>query len=136
MPIRPLDVLEFFQIADAADAKRVLDIASTLVAGRGNGTHNTNQAAVSRPRPTTTTRTPLAPTGTIGSWTEQILRERGKQIHAKPLFETLRTRFGCESSYPTVISGLSRLVKKRDIFTRPEPNTFGLIEWEGKTNRG
>ena len=61
-----------------------------------------------------------------------VLKQRGRPMYLVALLEgmgvsaTTKNKRGLASS-------LSAYARKRDIFTRPEPNTFGLIEFEEDT---
>ncbi len=62
---------------------------------------------------------------------EAILKEEGKPLH----IDELMRRIGKDEKYKISLSGsLSSYVRMRRVFTRPNSNTFGLIEFEKAKN--
>ena len=67
--------------------------------------------------------------GTLLAQTRDILRKAGKPLHVNELLKLL----GRDLDKKTRVSlsgSLSGYVRNQQIFTRPAPNTFGLIEFE------
>jgi len=58
----------------------------------------------------------------------KILRERGRPMHANAILQRIREQ-NHEVNKGTLIGQLTRYVNQRIVFNRPEPNTFGLLEW-------
>ena len=54
----------------------------------------------------------------------------GKPMHIDQLIERIDQESGLSFQRATVVSNLSRYVKHHDTFTRPAPNTYGLIEFD------
>ena len=67
-----------------------------------------------------------------GSQAERVIRvlsDAGEPTH----IDEIMARMGVEctaAAKNSLVSSLSRYVRQRQIFTRPAPGTFGLIEWE------
>lgn len=61
--------------------------------------------------------------------TVKILRRFGRPIHIDQLNDllTVETRIPCNKA--SLLSTLTPFVIMRRLFTRPAPNTFGLVEW-------
>ncbi|HEY3374752.1 MAG TPA: hypothetical protein VGK02_06790 [Candidatus Aquicultor sp.] len=61
--------------------------------------------------------------------TQEFLKEQGKPMHIMDILRGIGKE--PNSNERTSLSGsLGLYVRKNQIFARPEPNTFGLIEWE------
>jgi hypothetical protein len=55
-----------------------------------------------------------------------LLKKEGKALH----LDEIMKRIGKDEKYKISLSGsLSSYVRQRKVFTRPAPNTFGLIEF-------
>jgi hypothetical protein len=67
-------------------------------------------------------------------WAQEVISQTGP-LHANDLVIKIKERFHKTVNKQTLVGNLSRLVKKRDTFYRPAPNTFGLLE-EGKEKAG
>jgi hypothetical protein len=83
-----------------------------------------------RESPDTEPPTALRP-GSQVARARDILMEHGKPMHVQELVKAL----GKEPDHNNraALSGsLSAYVRKHEIFTRPSPNTFGLVEFNGK----
>jgi hypothetical protein len=67
--------------------------------------------------------------GSAVALARDALRKHGKPMHVAKLLEAI----GKPSTHDgrvSLSSGLSAYVRKREVFTRPEPNVFGLREWD------
>jgi len=63
--------------------------------------------------------------------TRDILRAAGKPLHINELLKALGSP--ADSKHKLSLGGsLANYVRKGQIFSRPAPNTFGLIEMDGK----
>lgn len=63
----------------------------------------------------------------------EILKENGKPLHIKEILEKLGKNTDKKSQQATG-SQLNSYVREDRIFSRPEKNTFGLMEWEANAN--
>ena len=66
---------------------------------------------------------------------ETVLRHEGSPMHLKPLAEKMRSMgFSYDGDHKALRKSLSATldarVRNRDTFTRPQPGTYGLLEWE------
>jgi len=78
----------------------------------------------------TTSEATLRP-DTILARTRDVLRATGKPMHINDLLKALGSP--SDSKHKLSLGGsLANYVRKGQIFTRPAPNTFGLIEMNGK----
>lgn len=69
--------------------------------------------------------------GTEVAKIEGILRNEGKPLH----IDELMKRLGKDEKFKISLSGsLSSYVRQRKVFTRPQPNTFGLIEFPSQSS--
>lgn len=59
-----------------------------------------------------------------------VLASVGSPLHISSLVGIIKEQYGQDVKPPTLVSNLSRYVKFQDTFSRPAPNTFGLLEWE------
>lgn len=59
-----------------------------------------------------------------------ILKRAGRPIYVATLLEEMGEEVTTENKR-ALASALSAYARKKDIFTRPEPNTFGLVELSG-----
>lgn len=57
----------------------------------------------------------------------EIILQRGKPIHINDLIEAMGKQVTRESR-ASLTSSIAAYVRRGDIFTRPAPNTFGLVE--------
>jgi 1,2-phenylacetyl-CoA epoxidase PaaB subunit len=73
----------------------------------------------------------LRPGSAVAQAREVILR-RGEPVHINDLLAALGREMTRESR-ASLTSSIAAYVRRQDIFTRPAPNTFGLIEL-GHTN--
>lgn len=60
---------------------------------------------------------------------EEILRKGGVPLHVNVILDQAKDH-GREIAKMTLVSSLSKLVREGKRFYRPQPNVFGLIEWE------
>ncbi|HZZ68054.1 MAG TPA: hypothetical protein VFE18_07755 [Phenylobacterium sp.] len=68
----------------------------------------------------------LRPGSTV-SQARDVILERGKPVHIIELLEALGKDTNRDSR-ASLTSSLAAYVRKSEVFTRPAPNTFGLIE--------
>jgi hypothetical protein len=69
-------------------------------------------------------------TGSMPALAYEMLKGAGTPLHITDLLSAM----GKESSRKnrtSLASSLSAYVRNSDVFTRPKPNTFGLMEWDG-----
>jgi hypothetical protein len=59
----------------------------------------------------------------------ELLLAAGKPLHVQALLESMRQP-DTRSNRSALAGSLGAYVRKGEIFSRPMPNTFGLIEWE------
>lgn len=59
----------------------------------------------------------------------EILRKAGKPMHISQLLQALGKPLS-KNSRASLTGSIGAHVRKNQIFTRPAPNTFGLINWE------
>ena len=124
-----LDVLEFFESSSVADATRALKYASRIVADR-TATAPKPAAHVENRRPP-----PSDPkkTASIRVLAEAILRDRMEPTETSEIVKEIRVRYQRSVSAETLTSILSRLVSKRDTFSRRAKGMYALLEWESDT---
>jgi hypothetical protein len=67
--------------------------------------------------------------GTIVYKTREVLRERGIPLHISDLLKAIG-RSVDKNNRVAVAGTLSAYVRRGEIFTRPAPNTYGLVEME------
>jgi hypothetical protein len=60
-----------------------------------------------------------------------VLKRSGTPMHVTKLLEAMG-RATSKKNKTSLSGSLSQYVRRQDIFTRPEANTFGLIEWDLK----
>lgn len=69
----------------------------------------------------------IRPSSTVGK-TLQILKSEGKSLHVKVILK--RMDKACTKNTLAALSGqIGQYVRQGRVFTRPAPNTFGLLEW-------
>ena len=57
---------------------------------------------------------------------EDILAEAGQPLHISAIIERAKSRFGQSLDRESLVSALTKRVKRKDRFVRSAPNTFGL----------
>jgi hypothetical protein len=57
---------------------------------------------------------------------EDLLAEAGQPLHISTIIERAKSRFGQSLDRESLVSALSKRVKRKDRFVRNAPNTFGL----------
>lgn len=73
--------------------------------------------------------------GTALAQAREILRKAGRPMHVTDILKALNKPL--DKKHRVSLSGnLSSYVRNGQIFTRPAPNTFGLIEADKKTENG
>jgi hypothetical protein len=70
-------------------------------------------------------RTPRSRRSQI-SIVEYILAEAGQPLHISAIIERAKSRFSQSLDRESLVSALTKRVKRRDRFVRSAPNTFGL----------
>lgn len=65
--------------------------------------------------------------GSSVSQARDVILAAGKPVHISDLLEALG-KAGTREGRASLTSSLAAYVRREDIFTRPAPNTFGLIE--------
>lgn len=73
---------------------------------------------------------PLRP-GSYITKAKEALSQAGKPLHIQDLMVALG-KAPTADARAAVAGSLSAYVRRGEIFTRPGPNTFGLVEWEGR----
>jgi hypothetical protein len=73
--------------------------------------------------------------GSAVALARDALRKHGRPLHISKLLEAIG-RPATHDSRVSLSSGLSAYVRKNEVFTRPEPNVFGLREWEAVKEDG
>jgi len=76
----------------------------------------------------------LRPTS-IGAKTRQFILGSGKPLHINEILKLLG-RETDKNNRVSVSGTLAAFVRKGEIFTRPAPNTFGLVEMNGVNSQG
>ena len=57
---------------------------------------------------------------------EDILAEAGQPLHISTIIERAKSRFGQNLDRESLVSALTKRIKRKDRFVRNAPNTFGL----------
>ena len=57
---------------------------------------------------------------------EDILAEAGQPLHISTIIERAKSRFGQSLDRESLVSALTKRIKRKDRFVRNAPNTFGL----------
>ena len=60
------------------------------------------------------------------SMVEDILVEAGQPLHISAIIERAKSRFGQSLDRESLVSALTKRLKRKDRFVRSGPNTFGL----------
>jgi hypothetical protein len=60
------------------------------------------------------------------SMVEDILAEAGQPLHISAIIERAKSRFGQSLDRESLVSALTKRLKRKDRFVRSGPNTFGL----------
>jgi hypothetical protein len=60
------------------------------------------------------------------SMVEDILTEAGQPLHISAIIERAKSRFGQSLDRESLVSALTKRLKRKDRFVRSGPNTFGL----------
>jgi hypothetical protein len=60
------------------------------------------------------------------SMVEDILAEAAQPLHISAIIERAKSRFGQSLDRESLVSALTKRVKRKDRFVRSAPNTFGL----------
>ncbi len=63
---------------------------------------------------------------------EELLRQTGKPMHMTDIVKGIGNPV---DSQPSLVSSISRYVKKGVIFKRLGPNTYGLLEWDARAGQ-
>lgn len=70
--------------------------------------------------------------GSMVALAREALRRHGKPMHVGKLLEALGKQDTHEQKV-SLSSSMAAYVRKGQVFTRPEPNVFGLLEWQQTT---
>ena len=63
-----------------------------------------------------------------------VLSAAGRPLHINDILRLIHKRFGLELNRESVVSALTKRIRKHDRFVKTGPNTFALIEWDsGRT---
>ncbi len=76
--------------------------------------------------PTETTEAKLRPGGTMAK-ARKIILERGEPVHIDELLIAMG-KSPTREEKASMVGSIAAYVRREEIFTRPAPNTFGLIE--------
>lgn len=79
-----------------------------------------------RGEPTQTQEKALQQRRSQMSMVEDILAEAGQPLHISAIIERAKSRFGQSLDRESLVSALTKRVKRKDRFVRSAPNTFGL----------
>ncbi|HWG69582.1 MAG TPA: HTH domain-containing protein [Steroidobacteraceae bacterium] len=71
--------------------------------------------------------------GTMPANVKAILEKEGKPLHINEIVQKLG-RENTKQNRLSVVGTLARCVREKMSFTRPAPNTFGLISWKAETS--
>jgi hypothetical protein len=77
------------------------------------------EPAKSKERPLRSRRSQMSMVG-------DILAEAGQPLHISAIIERAKNRFGQSLDRESLVSALTKRVKRKDRFVRSAPNTFGL----------
>jgi hypothetical protein len=61
------------------------------------------------------------------TWAAEVVHENGGALHVDEMIRRIATKFHQNVDKQTLVSNLARLAKRREMFERTAPNTFGLI---------
>ena len=61
---------------------------------------------------------------------EDVLREAAHPLHINVILERIRAQFGLDLDRDSLVSSLTKKVLREDSFSRPDKNTFWLLERE------
>ena len=135
----PLDVLNFFQRADLADAPLVLRFSVSIVAHRmatKDGTTGPRGAGQKPPaagcQPPTTAPTGSKQRRTIRDMVEAVLRERGRPMKATEIRDAVNQRYGETVNLGSLNSALAKFASNGDTVKRVSVGTYDLLH-RGKT---
>lgn len=89
------------------------------------------QATAKRPKERQATKPSVPPAAkpslTVVQQAEQVLREASSALVVDALLEQIERRFNRKVGKQTLVGILSEKVRRQQMFTRPAPNTYGLI---------
>lgn len=63
------------------------------------------------------------------------LREAGTPLHVTDILKAIEKKKGKQPVRASLVSALARYSKRKRIFYRASPNTFGLLELKAETNK-
>ena len=66
--------------------------------------------------------------GSMPAAAHQALRRVGHPVHVKDLLELIGKK-PTRLNYSSLSSSLTAYTRKGEVFSKPAPNTFGLLEW-------
>ena len=64
-----------------------------------------------------------------------VLREAGTPLHVTDILKAIEKKKGKQPIRASLVSALARYSKKKRIFYRAKPNTFGLLEWKAESGK-
>ena len=64
--------------------------------------------------------------------TYDILSESHTPLHVNDILDRIRQHFAVSIDRESLVSSLTKKIKRHDRFFRSDKNTFGLLEWEEK----
>lgn len=71
--------------------------------------------------------------GSALSKTRDVIQKAGKPMHITDILKAIGKPVD-KKNRVSLASGLAAYVRRNEIFTRPAPNTYGLVEAEGTDN--
>jgi HB1/ASXL restriction endonuclease-like protein with HTH domain len=73
----------------------------------------------------------INPASAVGH-TLTILQQSGKPMHIVAILDQIEAKTGHRPKGPSLVGSLAQHVRDRKVFSRPEPNTYGLLAWGQK----
>ena len=64
-----------------------------------------------------------------------VLREAGTPLHVTDILKAIEKKKGKQPVRASLVSALARYSKRKRIFYRAKPNTFGLLEVKAEVNK-
>lgn len=117
------------EMARLREEIQVLERAASLVALREE-VQSEPQGRGRRLRKVSSRRGRISPRSSVGM-AVAILKERNSELHADEIIEQMKKRGKIAKKY-SLVSSMAKLAKRGLVFYRAkQPNTFGLLEWEG-----
>jgi hypothetical protein len=101
--------------------KAILETIETALDAQLRAVRRLRRGEATQPRE----RTPRAGRSQM-SMVEDLLAEAGQPLHISSIIERAKSRFNQELDRESLVSALTKRVKRKDRFVRSAPNTFGL----------